>query len=82
MTTFIAQRDQKYQGYNELAILCCPTCFVLYAIPERWRADAQKKGNREIVWYCPAGHEVGYNGPSSSAAAEKRAKQAEERARW
>lgn len=62
MAEIRAQRGETYVGYSELAILTCPSCGVLYAIPERMRAQAQEWGGRKQVWHCPNGHEIGGDG--------------------
>lgn len=67
-----------YAGETRLKVMGCPTCGVTYAIPATLQANAQAAGHRQIVWYCPNGHELGYNGPSD---AEKKAADAEARAR-
>lgn len=80
--TVIAQRGETFAGYNTLTTMCCPSCGVLYALPERLIAAARERGNRERVWYCPNGHELGYNDAPGEAEADKLRRQLEdERAR-
>lgn len=58
------QRGESYAGYCDLTVMCCPVCGILYAIPERLRAEAQRKAHHAIEWCCPNGHELGYSGES------------------
>ena len=53
-------RGEVYSGYTDLVTMVCPECGVLYAIPERLRADAEKHGGFKHMWCCPNGHELGY----------------------
>lgn len=53
-----------YAGGTDLKIMTCPCCGITYAIPARLQENAYARGNREIVWYCPNGHQLGYNGQS------------------
>lgn len=55
-----AARGDTYAGYNNLTVLACPECGVLYAIPEAMRAYAEHRGRFEHMWSCPNGHELGY----------------------
>jgi hypothetical protein len=63
-----------YAADLDLIIMTCPDCGVVYAIPRTLQANAYKAGNRRITWYCPNGHDLGYNGKSEE---EKRAERAE-----
>lgn len=69
-----------YAGETDLAVMTCPDCGIAYAVPERLRATAYARGKREITWYCPNGHNLGYNGLSDKERAEQKAKREGERA--
>lgn len=69
-----------YAGETDLRIMTCPCCGVTYAMPARLQSNAYDRGHREIVWYCPNGHELGYNGPSETERAEQKATRESERA--
>lgn len=62
-----------YAGDTDLIVMTCPTCGVSYAMPYTMQQNAFNKGERAIVWYCPNGHELGYNGPSEEQRARERA---------
>lgn len=55
-----------YAGDTNLKVLTCPDCGVTYAIPLTMQEHAWQRGQRQIVWFCPNGHELGYNGPSQA----------------
>jgi len=55
-----AQRGETYAGYTDLTVMVCSECGVLYAIPERMRATAERRGGFTLMWHCPNGHELGY----------------------
>lgn len=69
-----------YAGETDLAVMTCPICGITYAIPKRLRDTAYDRGKREITWYCPNGHDLGYNGPSEQERAEQKAKREGDRA--
>ncbi|HZV74625.1 MAG TPA: hypothetical protein VFF79_12980 [Conexibacter sp.] len=71
MTVVTTQRGETFAGYNELEAMCCPSCAVLYAVPARLIASARKRGNWERTWFCPNGHELGYNDPPGESEASK-----------
>jgi hypothetical protein len=71
MPVVTTQRGETFAGYNELETMCCPTCSVLYAVPTQLIAEARRRGNRERVWYCPNGHELGFNDPPGESEAAK-----------
>jgi hypothetical protein len=68
-----------YAGLTDLKVMTCPDCCVTYAIPLRLQEAAYNAGERKIVWFCPNGHELGYNGPSE---ADKALEKAKNQARW
>jgi hypothetical protein len=69
-----------YAGELDLAIMTCPACGITYAMPAALQSNAYDRGHRAIVWYCPNGHELGYNGASEAEKAEQKAKREGERA--
>jgi hypothetical protein len=71
------ERGERYSGYTDLTVMCCPECGILYAIPETLRAEAKSQGGHKIEWCCPNGHNLGYPGES----AVERAKQERDAAR-
>jgi hypothetical protein len=84
MSNQILQRvtdGYTYTGDTDLKVMTCPICGVTYAIPATLQKNAYDKGKRSIVWFCPNGHELGYNGPSEEEKARKDAEAALERAR-
>jgi hypothetical protein len=60
MSTEVRQRGDTFAGYSKLATMVCPECGVLYAIPEKMREYAERRGSHEHMWYCPNGHQLGY----------------------
>ena len=72
MSTVRVQRDEAFSGYNELTTCCCPVCGILYAIPERLRERAEQLGGHKRMWYCPNGHQVGYEGESEAEMLRRR----------
>lgn len=73
------QQGHTYAGNTDLKVMCCPSCGVTYAIPAVLQKAAHDAGHRKIVWYCPNGHELGYNGESED---EKKAREFKEEADW
>ncbi len=71
------QRGETYAGYCDLRIMVCPTCGVLYALPEALRKEAARRGNFEVEWCCPNGHSVGY-GENEQERLERRIESAEQ----
>jgi len=71
MASTVRQRGETFAGYTDLTTMCCPTCGVLYALPRRLIDEAHSRGNRELVWYCPNGHELGYNDPPGESEADR-----------
>ncbi len=55
-----------YAADFNLKVMSCPDCGVMYAIPQTMQENAYKIGHRKIVWFCPNGHELGYNGKSQA----------------
>lgn len=71
-----------YAADTDLTVMTCPVCGIVYAIPERLRANAHARGDWQIMWYCPNGHELGF-GESDidrERKARKRAEEARQRA--
>ena len=64
-----------YAGDMDLLVMCCPVCGVTYAIPATLQRNAYDIGHRQIVWFCPNGHELGYDGPTESEQERDRLKQ-------
>jgi hypothetical protein len=58
------QQGHTYASDADLTVMCCPVCGVNYAIPQTMQAAARSAGERKITWFCPNGHDLGYNGPS------------------
>lgn len=56
----VRQRGETFAGYSNLTTMVCPECGVLYAIPERMRSYAERRGGFGHMWHCPNGHELGY----------------------
>lgn len=78
----VRQKGETFAGYSDLTTMCCPDCGILYALPARLIAHAAERGNREHVWFCPNGHELGYNDPPGEPEADRLKRQLEaERAR-
>jgi protein-arginine kinase activator protein McsA len=78
--TLTRVRDgHTYAGQTDLIVMTCPACGVTYAMPTSLQENAYARGERKITWFCPNGHELGYNGPSEE---EKARKKAEADARW
>lgn len=73
------QQGHTYAGATDLISMVCPTCGVTYAIPKVMQKAAYDAGHRKITWYCPNGHDLGYNGPSE---AEKEAERYKADAEW
>lgn len=73
-----AEQGFTYAGETDLTVMGCPDCGITYAIPEVLRNAAHEAGHRKIVWHCPNGHELGYNGKSQE---EQRAEKAEREAK-
>jgi len=46
----------------------CPTCGILYGIPEDYRERRQLDGQ---TWYCPSGHSIVYRKPELQALREQ-----------
>lgn len=59
----------------QLTALTCPSCGVLYALAEPYRAKREEDGR---VWYCPNGHDVLYRETEADRA--RKAQQRAERA--
>lgn len=76
--TRVAQ-GHTYAGITDLKIMCCPMCGVTYGIPTAMQEAAHAAGNRQITWFCPNGHNLGYNAESDE---EKARKKAESDADW
>ncbi len=55
-----------YAADFNLKVMDCPDCGVMYAIPQTMQENAYRIGHRKIVWFCPNGHELGYNGKSET----------------
>lgn len=72
------REGHTYAGETDLIIMTCPCCGITYAMPQMLQANAYDRGKREIVWYCPNGHELGYNGKSED---EKKAERLERQLR-
>jgi hypothetical protein len=70
-----------YAADCNLKVMECPDCGVTYAIPATLQANAYKAGHRKIVWFCPNGHKLGYNGESEAERERDEARAALERAR-
>lgn len=81
-TTFRASAGETFAGQSDLKVMCCPTCGIIYAIPERLRARAKELGGRQRVWFCPNGHELGYSGRSEAQTERERAEKAAAQVRW
>lgn len=78
--TLIRVKDgYTYAGDTDLKILTCPCCGVTYAIPLRLQENAFNKGEFKIMWHCPNGHELGYEGKGED---EKRIERAEKQAKY
>lgn len=75
-----ARDGYTYAGETNLTVMTCPCCGITYAIPARLQESAQARGNREIVWFCPNGHELGYSQASEQNQAEQRAEREANRA--
>lgn len=79
MTTLNRVRDGlTYAGFTDLKVMTCPICGVVYAIPAALQANAYKRGEGKIQWFCCNGHQLGYHGDSE---AERQLKIMRERAR-
>lgn len=42
-----------------ITLTCCH-CFIVFGMPDRLQEEAKKKGNFELMFYCPMGHRQGY----------------------
>lgn len=80
-TLLRVQQGCTYAGHADLTGMVCPTCGIVYAIPTTMVESAYAKGNRKIVWHCPNGHELGYNGESKEAKAKRTAEREAEYAK-
>lgn len=67
----------SFAGYSDLEVMCCPTCGVLYAVPERLLDTA--RDDPDQWWYCCNGHHVHY--PGKTEAERLKEKLARERER-
>jgi ssDNA-binding Zn-finger/Zn-ribbon topoisomerase 1 len=75
-----ARSGYTYAGDTDLSVMTCPSCGITYAIPQTLKENAYKKGNYQIMWHCPNGHELGY-GQGETERQRKRADEAEARAK-
>lgn len=60
------QQGHTYSGITNLTGMVCPECGVTYAIPTALQQAARAAGHRKITWYCPNGHNLGYNDNSKA----------------
>lgn len=51
---------KTFQVAEELSVLHCPSCGMLYAAPTAWRAKLLEQHDRgeAVSWCCPAGHSI------------------------
>jgi len=62
-----------------LRVVNCPTCFVIYAVPE---ALLQRKNSEGGSWYCPNGHNLSYKKSQLAELEEKLKKEKETSEFW
>jgi hypothetical protein len=74
------EQGYTYKGDPDLKVMSCPLCGVTYAIPAAMQRNACDRGEGQIQWFCPNGHQLGYHGPSNAARERERAQRAEQRA--
>lgn len=58
MTRLIANRQHTYGVDITLVVWECPSCGIVYGIPEDFAEACRKSGQR---YYCPNGHSLGWN---------------------
>jgi uncharacterized Zn finger protein (UPF0148 family) len=74
MTVIIANRKHSYGIDVALLVNACPTCGIVYGIPQDFSDACYRNGTR---YYCPNGHSLGW----SETEADRQRKRAEQLAR-
>jgi hypothetical protein len=58
----------------ELEAKSCPSCGIMYAVPVEWFAALARRhdrGDAEVKWYCPNGHQTVFSCKAKQAAVER-----------
>lgn len=70
-TTAHRQRGETFAGYTQLSVDTCVTCGIVFAFPEEMEKQARKRGNFEIMIYCPNGHSQGWGKSDAEKQSER-----------
>lgn len=62
-----------------LRVVTCPTCFVVYAVPDELLLRKNREGGN---WYCPNGHNLSYKKTQIAELEEKLKKEKETSEFW
>lgn len=57
MTKIEAQRNTTYDVITRLVVWECPSCGIVYGIPQSFADDCRASGRR---YWCPNGHNLGW----------------------
>jgi hypothetical protein len=52
----------------------CPTCGIVYAVPQDWYASLNRqhdRGDHDVKWYCPNGHVTVFSREAKYVAIER-----------